>query len=85
LEKIKEQQKRKLEVDSKQNRFWMDNIYDAFFYGTNPKEILEKQKMTDALTAKMIQDAAKKYINLNSYIIATLKPDKEADKPLKGF
>lgn len=85
LEKIKEQQKRKLEVDSKQNRFWMDNIYDAYFYGTNPKEILDKQKMTDALTVKMIQEAAKKYINLNSYIIATLKPDKEADKPLKGF
>ncbi len=85
LEKIKEQQKRKLEVDSKQNSFWMNNIYDAFFYGTNPKEILEKQKMSAALTSRMIQDAAKKYINLNSYIIATLKPDKQTDKPLKGF
>ncbi|MEO5946350.1 MAG: hypothetical protein ABIP79_06000 [Chitinophagaceae bacterium] len=41
--------------------------------------------MTDALTAKLIQDAAKKYINLNSYIIATLKPEKREDKPLKGF
>lgn len=55
------------------------------FYGTSPKEILEKQKMTAALTLKMIQDAAKKYINLNSYIIATLKPNKQTDKPLKGF
>lgn len=85
LEKIKEQQKRSLEVASKQNRFWMDNIYDAFFYGTNPAEILNKQKLTDELTSKMIQDAAKKYINLNSFIIATLKPDKQEEKPLKGF
>lgn len=85
LEKIKEQQKRSLEVASKQNRFWMDNIYNAFFYGTNPAEILNKQKLTDELTSKMIQDAAKKYINLNSFIIATLKPEKQEDKPLKGF
>jgi len=41
--------------------------------------------MSAALTSRMIQDAAKKYINLNSYIIATLKPDKQTDKPLKGF
>jgi len=33
----------------------------------------------------MIQDAAKKYINLNSYIRATLQPDKQDVKPLKGF
>ncbi len=32
------------------------------FYGTSPKEILEKQKMTAALTLKMIQDAAKKIL-----------------------
>jgi zinc protease len=85
LEKIKEQQKRKLEVETKQNRFWMDNIYDAFFYGTDPAEILNKQKLSDELTSKMIQDAAKKYINLNGYIIATLKPEKQDEKPLKGF
>lgn len=85
LEKIKEQQKRKLEVETKQNKFWMDNIYNAFFYGTDPAEILNKQKLTDGLTSKMIQDVAKKYINLNSYIIATLKPEKNDGKPLKGF
>ncbi len=85
LEKIKEQQKRKLEVETKQNKFWMDNIYNAFFYGTDPAEILNKQKLTDGLTSKMIQDVAKKYINLNSYIMATLKPEKNEVKPLKGF
>jgi len=84
LEKIKEQQKRKLEVDMKQNQFWMSNLYESYFYGSNPSDILNKPKQTDELTAKMIQDAAKKYINLNSFIRVTLKPDKE-EKPLKGF
>lgn len=85
LEKIKEQQKRKLEVDMKQNSFWMGNLYDAYFFGTKPADILLKPKMTEGLTSQMIQDAAKKFINLNSYIRATLKPEKSEEKPLKGF
>ncbi|MBL0066953.1 MAG: insulinase family protein [Chitinophagaceae bacterium] len=85
LEKIREQQKRKLEVDMKQNQFWMSNLFDAYFYGSNPLEILNKQKQVDGLNAKMIQDAAKKFINLNSFIRVTLKPGKQEEKPLKGF
>ena len=85
LEKIKEQQKRKLEVDMRQNRFWIDNLYEAYYFGSNPADIPNKQKMTDNLTSKMIQEVAKKYINLNSFIKATLKPDSQDNKPLKGF
>lgn len=85
LEKIKEQQKRKLEVDIKQNIFWSNNLFDAYIYGTKPSDILNKQKMIENLSSKIIQDAAKKYINLNSYIRATLKPAKQEEKPLKAF
>ena len=85
LEKIKEQQKRKLEVDIKQNQFWINNLFDAYYLGNNPADILMKQKQSQNLTSKIIQDAAKKYINLNNYIRATLKPDKQEEKPLKGF
>lgn len=83
LEKVKEQQRRKLEVDMKQNLFWMTNLYDAYYYNSNPADILNKQKMIEGLNAKMIQEVAAKYINLDSYIRVTLKP--EAIKPLKGF
>lgn len=85
LEKIKEQQKRKLEVETRQNQFWMTNLYDAYFFGTKPSDILNKQKLIDGLSSKMIQEVAKKYINLNSFIKATLNPGKEGEKPLKGF
>jgi zinc protease len=85
LAKVKEQQKRKLETDLKQNQFWMGALYDSYYLGNNPSDILNKQKQVDGLTSKMIQDAAKKYINLNSFISVTLKPDKQEDKPLKGF
>jgi zinc protease len=74
LEKIKEQQTRKLEVDMKQNLFWMTSLYDAYYLGNNPSDILVRQQLTNQLNSKMIQEAAKKYINLNRYIRATLKP-----------
>jgi zinc protease len=85
LEKVKEQQKRKLEVDIKQNQFWMSNLYDAYYLGNSPSHILSKQKQTDELTSKMIQDAARKYINLSKYIRVLLKPDATQEKPLKPF
>lgn len=85
LEKIKEQQRRKLEVDIKQNAFWMNNLFDAYFNGNNPADILNKQKQIEGLTSKMIQDAAMKYINLSNYIRAVLKPDKNSEKPMKPF
>jgi zinc protease len=85
IEKVKEQQKRKLEVDLKQNMFWLNNLADAYYYGSNPAEILNKQKMTDGLNSKMLQDAAKKYINLNKYIRMVLKPEVKEEQPKKPF
>ncbi len=75
LEKIKEQQKRKLEVDMNQNTFWLNSLFDAYFYGNNPGNILKRQKQIDQLSSKMIQDAAKKYIRFDRYIRVVLKPD----------
>jgi zinc protease len=85
LEKIKEQQTRKLEVDMKQNQFWMASLLDAYFYGSKPSEILNKQQMITSLNSAMIQEVAKKYINLKNYIKATLRPEKKEEKVVKPF
>jgi zinc protease len=82
IEKVREQQVRKLEVDLKQNQFWMSNLYEAYYTGNPPSDILKKQMQARNLNSKIIQDAAKKYINLKSYIRVVLKPD---DKILKPF
>ena len=85
IEKIREQQLRKLEVEQKQNSFWMNNLVDAYFSGYNAADILKKQKQIEGLNSKMIQEVARKYINLSSYIRAVLKPEKNADKAPKPF
>lgn len=85
LEKIKEQQRRKLEVDIKQNIFWMNNLFDAYYSGNNPADILKKQKQIENLNSKMLQAAARKYIDLSKYIRAVLKPEKLEEKQKKAF
>jgi len=85
IEKVKEQQTRKLEVDIKQNSFWMNNLFDAYYYGNDPSMILAKKKQIEKMDSKMIQEAAKKYLDLNKYIRATLKPDKKDEIKPKPF
>jgi zinc protease len=84
LAKIKEQQRRKLETDLRQNQYWLNNLYDAYYLGNDPAKSILRQKQIESLTGKMIQDVAKKYINLSAYIRGVLMPEKAADK-LKPF
>ncbi len=85
LEKIKEQQRRKLEVDTKQNAFWMSNLFDAYYNDYDPHLILDKEKQIDGLTAKRLQGIAKKYIDINTYIRVVLKPEQTSQSPMKAF
>ena len=50
-----------------------------------PADILKRQKQIESLTSKMIQDAAKKYINPDKFIRAVLKPEKVEEKPKNRF
>ena len=85
IEKVKEQQLRKLEVDIKQNGYWMTSLYDAFYNDNDPRNILSRKKQIEEMDSKMIQEAARKYIHLNAYIKATLKPDKNVENKPKLF
>jgi len=84
LAKVKEQQKRKLETDMKQNQFWIDALHQAYYLGNDPNYILVRKKNIEQLNSTAIREVAKKYINPSVYIRGVLKPEKD-DKPLKGF
>ncbi|MBL0153786.1 MAG: hypothetical protein IPP93_09955 [Chitinophagaceae bacterium] len=81
LEKVKEQQIRKLEVDLKQNQYWMNSLYEAYYLGNPATEILNRENQVRNLSSKIIQDAAKKYIDFSRYIRVVLKPDEKTLKP----
>jgi zinc protease len=80
LVKVKEQQRRKLETDLRQNMYWISSLYDAYYLGNDPAKTVFREKQIDGLSGKMIQDAAKKYINLSGFIRGVLLPGKPAEK-----
>ena len=76
LNKIKEAQKLELKEVMKDNRFWAKSLYTLIMYNEDLNGILEKEQKIDALTAKNIQDAAKKFIK-DDVVIAVLMPEAE--------
>ncbi|MBC8110650.1 MAG: insulinase family protein [Verrucomicrobia bacterium] len=75
LQKIKEQQKRELEVNMRKNQFWAGNLQRAYFEGFSPEEILMQEKMITGLTGEAIKAVAKKYLKADKYIKVVLLPE----------
>ncbi len=78
LEKVRQQRKRSLETDLKENRFWTRQLVKHYTYGTDPSEIVEDaNKRVERVSSKTVQSAAKKYLGRN-YVDAVLMPDAAA-------
>ena len=75
LDKIKEQRRRRIEQNKKENRFWLRQLAEHYRYGTDPAEILELEKKLDRITAENVQKAAKKYLDTNRYLSGLLVPE----------
>jgi zinc protease len=80
LAKVKEQQRRKLETDLQQNQYWMNGLFNALYLDVDAKKILLPEQQIESLTAKKLQEVAKKYINPSSFIRAILLPEKPGDQ-----
>ncbi|MBI5324776.1 MAG: insulinase family protein [Ignavibacteriae bacterium] len=76
MNKIKEIQKRENEVNMKENSYWLSSLYDSYYYGENPSQILKTNEMVDKLTANEVFNAAKKYFKTDNYLRVVLMPEK---------
>lgn len=77
LKKIKEGQRRQLEVNMKDNGFWANTLRVYHYQGWDPADLLKAKEKIDALTAKDMQAAAKKYIDPDKFIKIVLMPEGE--------
>ncbi|TAL70394.1 MAG: insulinase family protein [Bacteroidetes bacterium] len=75
LNKVKEIQKREYEVNMKENWYWLNSLYNAYYYNENPVNILKESAMIDKLSADDVFDAAKMYFKTNNYIRVVLMPE----------
>lgn len=74
LDKLKEQRRRGLELEKKQNEFWSEQLAEHYRYGTDPKKILELDKLVERVSSENIEKAAKRYLD-DRYIDALLMPE----------
>ncbi len=77
IEKVREIQRRGYEVNLKQNNFWMSNFRTYYANNEDPELMLNYPKLVENLTAEAIQEAVKKYFNMNNYVKIALYPEKK--------
>lgn len=73
--KVKETQKREMEVNLKQNSFWKNVIKNSITYGWELEEILDYERRIDELTSKDLQKAANKYFDFDNKATIVLYPE----------
>jgi zinc protease len=75
LAKYKEAELQDFKKEIMENDKWLDNMSNAYYNGDNPEDILSYEKKINALTAKDVQEVAKKYLTKEK-IIGVLMPEK---------
>jgi len=74
LDKFKEGELLDYKEDVKTNRFWVNSLQKAYVNNENPENILNFEERIKALTAKDIQEVAKKYTSKDK-VIGILMPE----------
>ena len=71
---VRENLTRTLETSLESNAYWMNQLSQYYRLGVNPASMLQYPPSIDALTPKMIQDAAQLYLDTDNYLRMTLLP-----------
>jgi zinc protease len=72
--KFKEAELLEYKKNSKENKFWLENFSKSFTNSTSPDDVLQTEEKINAITAKEIQDVAKKYLTKDK-VIGILMPE----------
>ena len=79
LEKFKEAEKRKNEVEQTQNKYWLSTLQGIYYYAETPESIEKNKSILKDLTVQDVENAAKKYLDTKAYIKAVLVPEVSTD------
>jgi len=71
---VRENFSRTLETSLESNPYWMNQLSQYYRLGVSPVSMLHYPLSIDALTPKMIQDAAQLYLDTDNYLRMTLLP-----------
>ena len=77
IEKFITETQRKLEVDMKNNSFWVSYIDNSIFLEDDLEDILKEDQLLKTVTAASTKAAANQYFNDNNFIKVVLMPEKK--------
>ncbi|MEM6842677.1 MAG: insulinase family protein [Bacteroidota bacterium] len=75
LNKVKETQRRDMETNLKENRFWLRTLQQAYFRDQDPEKVLDYEEAIESLTIEGLKATANKYFNFDSYVQVALFPE----------
>lgn len=75
LEKVKQQWREAYRQNLKENSFWLGNLDEIFFFGDDPRFLLQYNERIDALNAEQVRQAANLVFNTPNRIKAVLNPE----------
>ncbi|MDR3668759.1 MAG: insulinase family protein [Ignavibacteriaceae bacterium] len=76
INKVKETQKREFEVNTKENKFWLNNLQSYYFYHIDISQLMKYPERVEKFNSEAVQKAAQKYFDNNNYIEVVLYPQK---------
>ena len=77
ITKVKETQKREFEVNTKENKFWLNNIQAYYFYNMDLSLLMKYPERVEKFNSEAVQNAAKKYFDDTNYVNIILYPQKK--------
>jgi zinc protease len=77
VKRVQETDRRWHEREIKMNGVWSYKLAESYFYADDPATLFQDQKLIDAMDSKTVQDAARKYIDVNNYVEVDLMPDEK--------
>jgi zinc protease len=80
LDKVKQTWITQHRVNMQNNDEWLNDLSQAYIDQTDPERILTFENRVNALTLQDLQNAAKKFLDMNHYVKAVLYPE-NADVP----
>ncbi len=75
MDKFKEAEIQDFRKESKENRFWLSNFIRSYSNEQSAEEVLKFEEKVNALTAKEVQEVAKKYLTKDK-VVGMLMPEK---------
>ena len=77
INKVKETQKREFEVNTKENKFWLNNLQAYYFYNVDISLLMKYPERVDKFNSETVQKVAQKYFDDNNYVKVVLFPNKK--------